>query len=149
MSTLLNFVVYLHMTVVIMEEEQLKNLSLTYEPTGTANRGEKLTSEEGSVSSCESMNASSNSGKASREDEGTSISVCLDSSRLLDLDLSHLRTTKESILDELLSDIRRSCGPSLASTPTVASLSEGENSVESVFDCRVRRSEAEMRTLGL
>ena len=53
-------------------------------------------------------------------------------------------TSRESLLDELLGDIRRSC--SLASTPTVVSQSEGEG--ENVFDCKLRRSEAELRTLS-
>ena len=54
--------------------------------------------------------------------------------------------SRESLLDELLGDIRRSCATSLASTPTMVSLSEGEG--ENVFECRLRRSEAELRTLG-
>lgn len=54
--------------------------------------------------------------------------------------------SRESLLDELLGDIRRSCATSLASTPTMVSLSEGEG--ENVFECRLRRSEAELGTLG-
>lgn len=68
----------------------------------------------------------------------------------LDLDKMELNLTatvsRESLLDELLGDIRRSCATSLASTPTMVSLSEGEG--ENVFECRLRRSEAELRTLG-
>ena len=57
-------------------------------------------------------------------------------------------TSRESLLDELLGDIRRSCGTSIASTPTgMASLSDGE-AESNVFECRLRRSEAELRTLG-
>ena len=56
-------------------------------------------------------------------------------------------TSRESLLDELLGDIRRSCGTSVASTPTMASFSEGETE-NNVFECRLRRSEAELRTLG-
>ena len=68
---------------------------------------------------------------------------------LEELDLYEVRTRKESILDELLSDIRRSCANSSASTPTssTAVLSEGER--DGVFDCRMFQSEAEMRTLGV
>ena len=56
-------------------------------------------------------------------------------------------TSRESLLDELLGDIRRSCGTSLASTPTtMVSLSEGEQ--ENVFECKLRRSEAELGSLG-
>lgn len=67
--------------------------------------------------------------------------------RLLETDFSSLKTNKEFILDELLSDIRRSCATSLASTPTAVSFSDGETS-EAFLDCKVRRSEAELRTLG-
>ena len=54
--------------------------------------------------------------------------------------------SQESLLGELLGDIRRA--PSLASsTPnTVVSLSEGEG--ENVFDCKLRRSKAELKSLG-
>ena len=56
-------------------------------------------------------------------------------------------TSRESLLDELLGDIRRSCATSLASTPTVVSgQSDGEG--ENVFDCKLRRSEVELRTLS-
>ena len=67
----------------------------------------------------------------------------------IELGLSSANTdtvSRESLLDELLGDIRRSCATSLASTPTMVSLSEGEG--ENVFECRLRRSEAELRTLG-
>ncbi len=53
---------------------------------------------------------------------------------------------KEFILGELLSDIRRSCATSLASTPT-AVISEGETT-KVFLDCKVRRSDIELRTLG-
>lgn len=57
--------------------------------------------------------------------------------------------SRESLLDELLGDIRRhSCATSLASTPSMMlSLSEGET--ENVFECKLRRSEAELRSLSM
>ena len=68
---------------------------------------------------------------------------------LANIELGLMATTsRESLLDELLGDIRRSCGTSLASTPTtMVSLSEGETE-NNVFECRLRRSEAELRSLG-
>ncbi len=76
------------------------------------------------------------------------------SSASLKLELANIElglsatTSRESLLDELLGDIRRSCGStSVASTPTMVSMSEGEPE-NNVFDCRLRRSEAELRTLG-
>jgi hypothetical protein len=67
---------------------------------------------------------------------------------LANIELSLAATaSRESLLDELLGDIRRSCGTSLASTPTlVASQSDGEG--ENVFECKLRRSEAELRSLS-
>ena len=61
------------------------------------------------------------------------------------LDLS-TATSRESLLDELLGDIRRSCPTSLASTPTMVSYSEGEG--ESVFDYKLKRSETELAAMG-
>lgn len=65
--------------------------------------------------------------------------------RTVDQELS-ATVSQESLLGELLGDIRRA--PSLASsTPnTVVSLSEGEG--ENVFDCKLRRSKAELKSLG-
>lgn len=57
--------------------------------------------------------------------------------------------SRESLLDELLGDIRRSCATSLASTPTlVGSHSEEGDEGENVFECKLRRSEAELQTLS-
>lgn len=57
---------------------------------------------------------------------------------------SAISCSRESLLDELLGEIRRSSTTSLASTP--GSISEVEG--ESVFEYKLRRSEAELRTLG-
>lgn len=51
----------------------------------------------------------------------------------------------DPLLDELLGDIRKSCATSLASTPTLVS-SDGDR--DSIFECKLRRSEAELRSLG-
>ena len=52
----------------------------------------------------------------------------------------------DPLLDELLGDIRRSVGTSIASTPTLMS-SDGDRG-DSVFECKLRRSKAELRSLG-
>lgn len=70
----------------------------------------------------------------------------------LESELAHIEqglsstTSRESLLDELLGDIRRSCATSVSSTPSLAA-SEGEGEAN-VFDCKLRRSEAELRTLS-
>ena len=56
-------------------------------------------------------------------------------------------THTDPLLDELLGDIRRSCGTSLASTPTAIS-SDGDKA-DSVFECRVKRSHTELNSLGM
>ena len=53
----------------------------------------------------------------------------------------------DSLLDELLCEIRRSVTTSLTSTPTGGLSSDGGEG-ENVFECRMRRSEAELKTLG-
>ena len=53
----------------------------------------------------------------------------------------------DPLLDELLGDIRRSCGTSLASTPTAVS-SDGDWKGDSVFECKLRRSRAELHSLS-
>ena len=67
----------------------------------------------------------------------------------IELNLS-MTASRESLLDELLGDIRRSCATSLASTPTLSlSFSDAsEQDLDNVFDCKLRRSETELRTLG-
>lgn len=65
--------------------------------------------------------------------------------RMLTMRLDSYPNT-DPLLDELLGDIRRSVGTSLASTPTLVS-SDGDRG-DSVFECKLRRSEAELRTLG-
>ena len=113
---------------------------------------------EGSASSSNSKNAlscvsdfpSSTNVSLDGEEPSNSVSLGISFSSRLEMDSSYLLTRKESILDELLNDIRRSCSNSLISTPTsvAAYLSGGENS-ECVFDCGVGLSEAEMKTLGV
>ena len=80
-----------------------------------------------------------------REDENSKVlslgkKIPLSNSSSLD---SYPSTDGESLLDELLGDIRRSRTASLASTPTFVS-SEGE--VDGVRDCG--RSEAELRSMS-
>lgn len=96
--------------------------------------------------------SSSNSASPRSTSSLMDFSASKHSSRALKLELDKIglnleaTVSRESLLDELLGDIRRSCATSLASTPTMVSLSEGEG--ENVFECRLRRSEAELRTLG-
>ena len=96
-------------------------------------------------SSLDSEMSSSGSGRPPSTSNLTGMSF--DSCSLPRLYSSSPRTNKENILDELLSDIRRSCATSLASTPTAVSFSEGE-ATDAFLDCKVRRSQAELRTLG-
>jgi len=105
-----------------------------------------LPSGDSSMPSLESERSSSSSDRPT-----STTSFCFDNNcslpRLYSMSSSP-KSNKENILDELLSDIRRSCATSLASTPTGISLSEGE-STDTFLDCKVRRSKAELRTLGM
>ena len=69
--------------------------------------------------------------------------------RELSLDLtldSYPSTDSLHVLDELLCDIRRSCTTSLTSTPIS---SDGEvTGADTVFECKLRRSETELRAMG-
>lgn len=113
-------------------------------------------------SSASSGSTSSSSGSASASPSSSSslldfpsVQLRKDAPSSLKLELENIEqslaatttsTSRESLLDELLGDIRRSCATSLASTPTLVSQSEGEG--ENVFECKLRRSETELRTLS-
>lgn len=112
-----------------------------------------LTSFSGSTSS-DSTRSSSSPHSTSSLAEFPNVKLKKDAPSSLKLELASIElglsttTSRESLLDELLGDIRRSCATSLASTPTVVgSYSDGEEG-ENVFDCKLRRSEAELRTLS-
>lgn len=118
------------------DEESSEETEISIEPH--RKRGSFSSMETGSGSDQETteLQRAAVSAPVTPEGRPASLNVALDS-----------YPSTDSLLDELLCEIRRSVTTSLTSTPTGGLSSDGGEG-ESAFECRIRRSEAELKTMG-